>query len=132
MNGAFQAIVERTFEAAHANGPPGHKCNGNHGHTFEVIVWIDYTPEQLDDYGWGPEFGKIKAVIDSLDHQDLNKVIPEPWKPSAENVARYLCAKIAGETGFMPNSIAVKEGAGNTVHFTPEIPPEDVEDDTSS
>jgi 6-pyruvoyl-tetrahydropterin synthase len=110
--------VEREIPAAHHNGPPGSRCHANHGHDWRIEVEITY--DELDEYGWGPDFSVIKRVIDHFDHQDLNERIRgEP--PSAEVFARVLCTQIHAATGRRPDFVRVHEGHGNSVCYRPSV-----------
>lgn len=114
----YTSHIEREVSASHSNGPPDQKCHRLHGHDFIVIVETSYGQEDLDKWGWGPNFAAIKAVIDSVgDHQNLNEIMPLP--ASAENIARYLLDLIIARTGFMPDFVSVREGHGNLVTYRP-------------
>jgi len=111
----FTAHVRRTIGAAHHNGPPGHKCLTNHGHSWVIDVEISYPEERLSEYGWGPDFGVIKSILDSYDHQDLNEMMA---KPSAEFFSKTLFHLIAERTSFTPDWVKVAEGPeGNEVTY---------------
>lgn len=109
--------VEKTISAAHHNGPPDNKCANNHGHDWRVIVQFTY--DVLNEWGWGPDFGMIKRIIDSYDHGvggDLNvRLHPDP--PSAENFARELYTALAEYFGFPPDFVEVHEGNENSVRY---------------
>lgn len=109
--------VERVISAAHHNGPEGNKCHNNHGHDWRVIVQFSYG--EVNEYGWGPDFGAIKLIIDFFDHGvggDLNeKLAPNP--PSAENFAKELYERLANFFGFPPDFVRVHEGHGNSVTY---------------
>jgi 6-pyruvoyl-tetrahydropterin synthase len=114
----FQARVERTISAAHHNGPKDSKCHLNHGHDWGVKVQFKYFYPELNQYGWGPDFGLVKKVLDRYDHQDLNLMmvgIP----PSAENFAVELYDTLYKETAWQPEWVEVDEGNGNSVRYTP-------------
>lgn len=113
----FTSRIERQIEAAHHNGPPGNKCEFNHGHSWTVIVTFEYDDMSLDAYGWGPPFGLVKEIIDQFDHKDLNEML-DGRKPSAENFSKYLYYEIMGKTGVRPASVQLFEGKGNSVTFT--------------
>jgi 6-pyruvoyltetrahydropterin/6-carboxytetrahydropterin synthase len=107
--------VEAEFSAAHHNGPEGHKCLTNHGHDWKAEV--EFTYDQLDEVGWGPDFGAVKAIIRELDHKDLNELFMPAMRPSAENIARWLYEQFADRLGRMPTYVKVQEAAGNWVIY---------------
>jgi len=118
--------VEEDFSSAHANGPDGHKCNNMHGHDWLAIVEITYN--DVDENGWGPDFGAIKQFIKPLDHQNLNDffdgthrleggwLIPS-MKPSAELIAQWLWRQIWAATGLRPDFVEINEGGANSVVY---------------
>lgn len=112
MTDTWTSTVERVIAAAHHNGPPGHKCTTNHGHDFRIVVEFTYT--EVDDIGWGPDFGKIKKLIDAFDHQDLNMHMVHP---SAELFAKFLFDLFKQAFGVTPNFVSVAEGKDNTVVY---------------
>jgi 6-pyruvoyl-tetrahydropterin synthase len=118
----YHSSVERTISAAHHNGPDGNKCQRNHGHDWHIEVGFTFTRKQLDNYGWGPDYGTVKKVIDDFDHQDLNEH-PEfriqDLPPSSENFAYILAQLLTNETGFEPEYVTVDEGNGNSVTYHP-------------
>lgn len=114
----FESRVERQIEAAHHNGPEGGRCFNNHGHTWKITAVFQYGNDIVANspYGWGPDFGDIKAVIDEYDHKDLNtKMTTIP--PSAENFARVLYDQLTIKTGLAPWYVEVHEGGGNSVRY---------------
>ena len=112
----FVLNVSRQIEAAHHNGPPGNRCQTNHGHSWLISVQFTYTDANLNAFGWGPDFGKIKAIIDAYDHKDLNQELSIP--PSAENFAKTIFDRLHVELGFIPDWVEIEEGKGNKVRYT--------------
>ena len=114
--------VEEDFSSAHANGPEGHKSNTMHGHDWLATVEVTY--DKLDENGWGPDFGAIKAIIKPLDHKNLNDLFDGTlghfaWmKPSAENIAKWLFHQVWGVTGYKPDFVEINEGGANRVRYT--------------
>jgi len=102
--------VEEEFSAAHHNGPDGHKCNVNHGHDWLAVVEVSY--DKVNEIGWGPDFGMIKAMIKPLDHNDLNEYFAFP--PSAENIAKWLYEQVRQMFGAC-DFVTIHEGGGNRV-----------------
>lgn len=116
----FIARVARTVSAAHHNGPDGNKCQRNHGHDWQIELEIAYHADDLDEYGWGPDFGRIKRVLDAYDHHDLNEVITK-HPPSAERFAMTLVADVEAEFEgrYRVHRIVVHEGNANTIEYFP-------------
>lgn len=70
------------------------KCNLSlHGHNWKVDVEI--CTEQLVN-GMVVDFKKLKEIIDTLDHKNLNEVVT--FEPTAENLAEYLWRTIFSST----------------------------------
>lgn len=108
--------VEEEFSAAHANGPAGHRCNTMHGHDWVAIVEITY--DAVDENGWGPDFGAIKAIFKPLDHENLNEFFdPFGLKPSAELIAMWAHDEIIRTTGYRPDFVTICEGGTNRVTY---------------
>lgn len=115
--GFWRSHVEESFEAAHHNAPPDqpdHKCARVHGHSWRAEVEMVYS--RLDGIGWGPDFGQIKAIIRSLDHNDLNELLA-PLAPSAEHIAQWLYREIEEVIGLAPALVRIHEGRGNSVEY---------------
>lgn len=117
----FTSRVERVFEAAHHNGPPGHRCQTNHGHSWKVVVELEYDFGDLTDYGWGPDFGFVKRLLDErvihrLDHQDLNDIFGDEFKPSAENLANWIFGQLEFDLPHL-SAVTIHEGGGNSVTY---------------
>lgn len=116
----FTSRVERTISAAHHNGPPGNRCENNHGHDWHIVIELRYEEADLNEYGWGPDFGSIKKLIDEYDHGvngDLNLMLA-PLPPSAENLAKALWERCRIRFALLPLSVTVHEGKGNSVTYT--------------
>jgi len=86
-----------SFDSAHFLPlvPDGHKCKGIHGHTYQLIVYIE---GELDPkIGWVMDFAVLKdavnPIVDMLDHKLFNN-IEGLENPTCENVAVWLWNKI--------------------------------------
>jgi 6-pyruvoyltetrahydropterin/6-carboxytetrahydropterin synthase len=116
----YRATVDRQISAGHYNGPEGNKCRTQHGHDFQIHVEFIYGREDLDQWGWGPDFGTIKKVIDRFDHKNFNDM-PEFANdpPSTENFCLVLTQALSNEVGMRPVLVTIKEGNANTIEFYP-------------
>lgn len=70
--------------------PPDHPCSRPHGHNYAVeIILSAFT---LDAPGFVLDYGALapfkRWLDDTLDHRDLNDVLPFPT--TAERIAQYL------------------------------------------
>ncbi len=90
----YRITKEFSFEASHqlTHLPPEHKCSRMHGHSYRVEVVVECPC--LDDRGFCQvdygEMAPFKAYLDNiLDHRHLNDILPV--RPTAENLAKYLC-----------------------------------------
>jgi len=66
--------TEGWFDAAHHLENYEGKCSNKHGHTYKVEVWIQGEEEQLDKAGILWDFGKLKDILNTFDHKDLNEL----------------------------------------------------------
>ncbi|MCY0876263.1 MAG: 6-carboxytetrahydropterin synthase QueD [Firmicutes bacterium] len=87
---------EFTFDAAHHLYKYEGKCTSLHGHTYRLRVSVS---DFLGDTGLAIDFGDVKAivkrvVVDRLDHQYLNAVLP-PMNTTAENMIVWMFQEIA-------------------------------------
>ncbi len=86
---------EFTFDAAHHLYAYEGKCVGLHGHTYRLIVSVSAPP---DETGIAIDFADVKTivkqtVVDRLDHQYLNAVLP-PMNTTAENMVVWMFQRI--------------------------------------
>lgn len=109
----FTLTKEYHFEAAHSlpHLPFEHKCHRLHGHSYRVVLVIE--ADGLDERGFagGVEYGELEPfgrIIASLDHQNLDEIIPSPT--TAENLAHWL---FLDAEELFPGVVAVR------VHETP-------------
>ena len=94
----YEITITRSFSAAHVLKDIGGKCEGLHGHNFDVevsLAAVDLNKEGLlIDFrilkGWTDE------ILDCLDHKHLNDLTYFKDKnPSAENLARFIYDRIS-------------------------------------
>ncbi len=86
---------EFTFDAAHHLYSYEGKCKNLHGHTYRLQVSAS---APVNEIGMAVDFGDLKqvvtsAVVDRLDHQYLNKVLP-PMNTTAENMVVWIFEEI--------------------------------------
>uniref|UniRef100_A0A6M3LK89 Putative 6-Pyruvoyl tetrahydrobiopterin synthase n=1 Tax=viral metagenome TaxID=1070528 RepID=A0A6M3LK89_9ZZZZ len=89
------------------------KCLKNHGHEWHIKVEI-ITKELVDDMV--VDFGRIKDIINLLDHKDLNEVLT--FNPTAENIAGFLHATIGTHIEVKHKlKVTVEESPGAKVTY---------------
>jgi 6-pyruvoyltetrahydropterin/6-carboxytetrahydropterin synthase len=94
----FELSVIAHFSAAHhLRGYPG-DCANPHGHNWTVRVHL--ACQELNSIGIGFDFreakGLVKAVLEELDHSDLNTLPPfQEQNPSSEALAQYIYRDLA-------------------------------------
>lgn len=107
------------FEAAHSlpHLHETHQCHRPHGHSYEIIVGVTgpVVNEWVQDYA--EISGAVKPVVDSLDHRDLNELLPYP--STAENLARWLWEKLMPSLPML-SRIEVRETPTSNVILTHE------------
>jgi len=87
-------IKKFSFDAAHYLPSYNGKCERLHGHTYGLVVKVEGKP---DAEGMVMDFSRLKdivteKVLDKLDHQLLNDVLPNP---SAENISIWVWKQLA-------------------------------------
>ncbi len=93
----FDIFIDTHFAGAHHLREYPGNCEKPHGHNWKVQVTV--RAHTLDELGMGIDFKvlkqKVNAVIDDLDHCDLNE---HPaflqQNPSSENIAVYLFSQL--------------------------------------
>jgi len=78
-------------------------CTNLHGHNWRIIVYLQ--ADKLNENGMVTDFSWIKEIVKSLDHKNLNSIIPQP---TAENIAFYICNKINDNVGLKAVCTKVK------------------------
>ena len=125
MSNAFwQLAVRSGFSAAHALRRYRGKCESPHGHNFlvEAVVQgeiLSQDTELLLDFSLLKE--DLKAVLDALDHKDLNVTPPfDRINPSSENLSRHIfkaLAPLAAARGVSLHRLTVEEKAGQSATY---------------
>ena len=90
------------------NLPYESKCSNLHGHNW--IIDVTLQSETLDENGMVLDFTKIKKIVNQLDHQHINNIVP--FNPTAENMAKWLCDQIPHCVG-----VSVQETEGNVAIY---------------
>jgi len=94
----FDIFIDTHFAGAHHLREYPGDCEKPHGHNWKVKVTVRAT--KLDRYGMGIDFKvlkkMVKAVIDKLDHNDLN-TLPyfQDKNPSSEHIATFIFDEVA-------------------------------------
>jgi 6-pyruvoyl-tetrahydropterin synthase len=83
-----------------------------HGHSW--LAEIDFEYEEVDEHFWGPDFGKVKDLIRTLDHHNLNLFFEQP---TAEFISQHLYRAFEAAFGFPPTLVKLHEGRGNTMTY---------------
>ncbi len=127
---------ESSFDSAHfLKGYEG-KCRNLHGHRWRVVAELaaEELSEEPQTRGMLMDFGDLKKVLkglcDDLDHcliyekgslrektlealrEEEFRMVEVPFRPTAENFARYFFEEIAGK-GFPVHRVEVYETSGN-------------------
>lgn len=119
----FHIFITTHFSAGHhLRDYPGN-CEKPHGHNWKVEVKVE--ADSLNELGMGIDFRQVKkavaAVIDDLDHRNLNEH-PEFLKknPSSENIAVYIFESLKKELTadrYRPHSVTVYETDSSGVTY---------------
>ena len=117
----WKLVVSDHFDAAHhLEGYPG-KCARTHGHTWRVDVAVE--GEKLDSMGMIIDFvtikGKLKMILEELDHYDLNEVPNFTFNPTAENLAKWIYGMMRTSIPQV-TSVTVWESPDASVTFSEE------------
>jgi 6-pyruvoyltetrahydropterin/6-carboxytetrahydropterin synthase len=125
MSRAFWRLCVRSdFSAAHALRHYRGKCENPHGHNFlvEAVVEGDsLTPDTELLVDFAVLKADLKAVLDTLDHKDLNATPPfDRINPSSENLARHIfqgLAPLVATCGVRLHSVSVGEKAAQSATY---------------
>jgi 6-pyruvoyltetrahydropterin/6-carboxytetrahydropterin synthase len=109
--------VGRTFYFDSSHHLPAYKgkCEQYHGHTYQLDVVFE---GEIGKDGMVLDFSELERIVEekaltTLDHQDLNKLLPNP---TAENIAEWIWKKLNGPLKL--HSIRLYEGRGKWVEKT--------------
>ena len=125
--GCWRLSVTQGFSAAHALRHYEGKCERLHGHNFQVEVQVEGRElqpgtELLLDFKILKT--ELKAVLESLDHHDLNETPPfNQCNPSSEQIGRYIYEQLAPRLRSWPvriSSVTVGEKPGQSATFLPD------------
>ena len=89
----YQVTIETHFSAAHYLRNYHGRCENLHGHNWKIEVTV--SSDKLDEAGMALDFSilkeKTKAILEQLDHRNLNEIEPfTEINPSSENIAYFL------------------------------------------
>ena len=117
----FEVSVREHFDAAHFLRGYGGKCEGLHGHRYEVIVTVRAL--EVNDIGIAYDFadlkGHVRAILARFDHTCLNEVSPfDKINPSAENIATTICEELQ-DRGLAACKVQVFESPDSSVTYVP-------------
>ena len=125
MPGSFwQIAVSLDFSAAHALRHYHGKCERPHGHNFSVEARVrgnelNRETELLLDFAILKS--ELKAVLDALDHSNLNETPPfDRLNPSSENLSRYIHDQLVQRLTPYPVTVAgvtVTEKTGQSATY---------------
>ncbi len=128
----FEVTVECGFSAAHwLRGYEG-ACERLHGHNYTVAATV--RGGGLGDSGMLVDFkilkGALARVIEGLDHTCVNDDVEDfgegKLNPTAENMAKWICDRLAGELarempeGMVPARLTVWESEKSSATYVPE------------
>lgn len=119
----FEVGIKTSFSAAHhLCGYPG-SCADQHGHNWEVEVFLK--GETLDETGMLVDFRilkeRVRAIIEQLDHKDLSLLEQfAGLNPTSENIARHIYERVDAESAdsdYGVSRVIVKETRDTTAVY---------------
>jgi len=100
--------TEKTFDAAHYLEFHEGKCKNMHGHTYKVMVEVEFPQKAIRGRPWVMDFAEFKAIIDEiinpLDHTCLNLKFGQP---TAENISMHILNELIKQFDRKPREIRV-------------------------
>ena len=105
------------FDAAHRfeHFPEGHPNRNVHGHSFQVEVAVEGTPDR--ETGFVVDFSRLqsacRAVADRLDHRMLND-LPGLERPSLEHLAQWIARALLPEFPALSRVTVRRDSAGQS------------------
>ena len=126
----YEVTIIKSFSAAHVLAEIGGKCEELHGHNFKVEATV--AASDLNSTGLLIDFRIFKKwldeILEDIDHKHLN-IIPlfAGINPSAENIAKYIYAKMELKVKTAKASVNVVrvkiwESENAAVTYMPEQP----------
>ena len=126
--------IRKKMEIAGAHSlslPYESKCNNLHGHNW--IIEVEIVGTELNKENMLIDFTQISTIINKLDHQNLNEILPL-LNPTAENIAKWIATVLnkkllskwhseninGNNADCCPrwvSSIMIKESKGNTAWY---------------
>jgi len=121
----YELSVRTHFSAAHHLKGYDGKCADQHGHNWEVEVYV--AGDKLNSTGILVDFRllkeMVKELLGKLDHADLNKLDAfRNMNPTSENIARFLHDEISAKiksTGCRVSRVLVRETDETSATYTP-------------
>ncbi len=96
----YLLTIEDHFASAHQLRGYRGKCENIHGHNWKVVLNVQ--GEKLNEIGLLIDFNDLKSILkkitNSLDHKNLNEVVPfNIINPSSENIAEFIALEAQKE-----------------------------------
>jgi 6-pyruvoyltetrahydropterin/6-carboxytetrahydropterin synthase len=118
----YRVRVEAEFAAAHSLTHYRGKCERLHGHNYRVRAWA--RGAALGEGGMLVDFGELKAnlraVLERLDHSNLNDVGSFEGDPSAERIAEYVFRELDARMPGAPlEAVEVFETGTSMARYEP-------------
>lgn len=118
--------VTKTMEVAVGHClalPYESKCSKVHGHNLKISVTV--SAEYLTEVGMVIDFARISEIVNELDHNNLNEIMPE-MNPTAEHIAKWISHRInlfLTKSGYpattQVSKVTVQESEGNVACYEP-------------
>ncbi len=120
----YEVSIKTHFSAAHNLKGYDGACSVQHGHNWEVEVYV--IGQKLNDIGILVDFKvvkeKVRRILGEFDHIDLN-TLPcfRSVNPTSENLARIIYEKLEVELNDVDHKVSrvsVKETPESTATYT--------------